>query len=496
MKHNCLAVLTDSLHWKKFLNEKFSKKNLNKKILIADKNNLKFENIYYRDDAIRCNSPKFFEKYLFLDNQILENYSKYMPNYLNMQDRWFMNINVKFHDRKKMFFEHLRIFLEIFDYYKINLVLFASNSHRLFDYIIEIICIEKKIKLLKIHSHFPDACYISNSFENIDFKIKNKNKISAKLIEKISENPDTMHKYNSQLSNVTLATKKNENIIKTSFIYQSLAFIYHLLINFFSNKINKQCLSMKDNKIEFLKISKFYLYYYKNYLESKLSQKYYINKSIRNIKKKKYIYFPLNFEPEATTNPIAKNFHEAYLIAQNLNYLAPKNWNIVCKEHPRSMIKIVDYNFPRKISFYKRLEFFCKKIKFVNHNTTGLDIIKNSSSIGLASGSSATQSLACNIPVISYGDSYYNKCKSVLDGKSLIKKNFLTKIKKNNHKINFRNFLSNLYANSHDFAALIKYYSLLRTTKISEKKIVSRSDFLISYKKFYKSIKKKIISKE
>ena len=149
MKHNCLAVLTDSLHWKKFLNEKFSKSNLNKKILIADKNNLKFENIYYRDDAIRCNSPKFLKRSLFLDNQILENYSKYMPNYLNMQDRWFMNINVKFHDRKKMFFEHLRIFLEIFDYYKINLVLFASNSHRLFDYIIEIICIEKKNKVIK-----------------------------------------------------------------------------------------------------------------------------------------------------------------------------------------------------------------------------------------------------------------------------------------------------------------------------------------------------------
>ena len=43
MKHNCLAVLTDSLHWKKFFNEKFCKGNLNKKILIADKNNVKFE---------------------------------------------------------------------------------------------------------------------------------------------------------------------------------------------------------------------------------------------------------------------------------------------------------------------------------------------------------------------------------------------------------------------------------------------------------------------
>ena len=496
MKNNCLAVLTDSLHWKKFFNEKFCKGNLNKKILIADKNNVKFENIYYRDDAIRCISPKFFKRSLFLDNQILERYSKYMPNYFNMQDRWFMNINPKFHFRKKMFFEHLMIFLDIFDHYKINLVLFASNAHRLFDYIIEIICIEKKIKLLKIHSHFPDACYISNSFENIDFKIKNKKKISTKLIETISENPDTMNKYNSQLSNVTLKTKKKENIIKTSFIYLSLTFIFHLLINFFNNKKNKQCLSIEDDKIEFLKVSKFYLYHYKNYLKSKLSQKYYIDNSIKNIKKKKYIYFPLNFEPEATTNPIAKNFHEAYLIAQNLNYLAPKNWNIVCKEHPRSMIKTVDYNFPRKVSFYQRLEFFCKKIKFVSHNIAGLDVIKNSSSVGLASGSSATQSLACNIPVISYGDSYYNKCDSVLDGRSLIKKNFLMKIKKNNHKINFRNFMSNLYANSHDFAPLIRYYSLLRTTKLSEKKIVSKSDFLISYKKFYKSISNKIISKE
>ena len=66
-----------------------------------------------------------------------------------------MNINPKFHFRKKMFFEHLMIFLDIFDHYKINLVLFASNAHRLFDYIIEIICIEKKNKVIKNPLSFP-----------------------------------------------------------------------------------------------------------------------------------------------------------------------------------------------------------------------------------------------------------------------------------------------------------------------------------------------------
>ena len=495
MKKNCLAVLTDSLHWKKFFNEKFSQKNLNKKVLIADRNNLKFENIYHRDDAIRCKHPKFFKKNTILDNHILEKYSKYMPNYFNMLDRWVMNADVEFHDRKAMFFKHLKIFLGIFKKYKINLVFFASNSHRLFDYIIEIICMEKGIKLLKIHSHFPDACYISNNFENIDFKLKIKNKILPQFIENIGEDPNMMRKYNAQLSNVALSKKKNEHMIKASFVYQSLNFIFLILINFFNSKINKQCLFIKNNRIEFLKVPKFYLYHFKNYLEAKLSQKYYLNNSIKDFKEKKYIYFPLNFEPEATTNPIAKNFHEAYLIAQSLNYLAPKNWNIVCKEHPRSMIKIVDYNIPRRVKFYKRLRFFCNKIKFASHNAIGLDIIKNSTSTGLASGSSATQSLACNIPVISFGDSYYNKCKSVLDGKKLIKKNFFSKIKKSNHKRNFKDFLSSLYANSHNFAPLIRYYSVLRTTRYSEKKILSRDDFSISYKKFYKSIKYKIKSK-
>ena len=74
-----------------------------------------------------------------------------------------------------------------------------------------------------------------------------------------------------------------------------------------------------------------------------------LNKAARiNISKidlsKKYVYFPLHFEPERTTNPDGKEFQDQFIALTKLRQIIPEDIDIVVKEHPtqlRSYLKRV-----------------------------------------------------------------------------------------------------------------------------------------------------------
>ena len=46
-----------------------------------------------------------------------------------------------------------------------------------------------------------------------------------------------------------------------------------------------------------------------------------------------YVYFPLHYEPERTTNPDGGIFHDQFIALCNLRKLVPENIKILIKEH-------------------------------------------------------------------------------------------------------------------------------------------------------------------
>ncbi len=47
-----------------------------------------------------------------------------------------------------------------------------------------------------------------------------------------------------------------------------------------------------------------------------------------------YVYFPLHYEPERTTNPDGGIFHDQFLTIVFLRKMIPDNIDIIIKEHP------------------------------------------------------------------------------------------------------------------------------------------------------------------
>ena len=57
-----------------------------------------------------------------------------------------------------------------------------------------------------------------------------------------------------------------------------------------------------------------------------------------DINNKEYVYFPLHYEHERSTNPDGGDFHDQFKAIQCLRNLIPENIDIIIKEHPSQFL--------------------------------------------------------------------------------------------------------------------------------------------------------------
>jgi hypothetical protein len=119
----------------------------------------------------------------------------------------------------------------------------------------------------------------------------------------------------------------------------------------------------------------------------------------------KYVYFPLHFQPEATTSVKGRHF---YQLREAVSFIAshlPPGWNLIVKEHPHQWRRL--YN--RKPGFYAEL---CEipKVQLVHHSCNNFPLIQHAQAVVCVSHSSISAYATANgIPVISLGHSHFRE---------------------------------------------------------------------------------------
>ncbi len=119
----------------------------------------------------------------------------------------------------------------------------------------------------------------------------------------------------------------------------------------------------------------------------------------------KYIYFPLQVQPEMTTMTYAHFYLNQYTLLEALSKNVPANYKIYVKEHP-AMIG----NNPK--SFYNKLRKL-PNVFVVSPSVNSFEIIQYSSMVATLTGTAGLEGLLLGKPVVTFGKSYYNDCKLV-----------------------------------------------------------------------------------
>lgn len=120
---------------------------------------------------------------------------------------------------------------------------------------------------------------------------------------------------------------------------------------------------------------------------------------------KKYVYVPLQVQPEASTCPMAGAFTDTELLVQMLDSLLPDDFLIYIKENPNQL-----WNYPdgcgRSRTFFDDL-LACKKARFVPLSTNTFELTEYSVAVATQTGTAGFEALFREKPVLLFGHRFF-----------------------------------------------------------------------------------------
>ena len=125
-----------------------------------------------------------------------------------------------------------------------------------------------------------------------------------------------------------------------------------------------------------------------------------------------YVYFPLHFEPERTTNPDGGFYHDQFIALQTLRKFVPDNIKIIVKEHP-SQINMSDHGSRGRSPLFYSLIHNLKNTYLINMNHNSIDLIKKSKFVATITGTVVLEAALLGIRGISFGSTWYNGCPNI-----------------------------------------------------------------------------------
>jgi hypothetical protein len=186
-------------------------------------------------------------------------------------------------------------------------------------------------------------------------------------------------------------------------------FRYHLKT---INQATKKAFSpILSNTIRFKKFVLFYEYA-KQFLKVKKLRKHYKSLSCGIDSYDNFIFFPMHFQPERSTQPEGGWYEDQFLAAAQVADALPPGYKLYIKEHPRQLIqeKIdIRQKHYRSTYDYDALSRL-PNTKLIDWRIDNLEIIKKSKACVTITGSSGWEALQMGIPAVTFGETWYTNC--------------------------------------------------------------------------------------
>jgi len=170
---------------------------------------------------------------------------------------------------------------------------------------------------------------------------------------------------------------------------------------------------IKPYKISFLSILKYII---KNKSCQRFWQMYRFKKyqyNLKNIilepiKNEKYVYFPLQLNPELTTMSLGGEFDDQLLAIEYLSEIIPESWKIYVKENPKQT------EFMRGEYFFRRVKNM-KNVFFVPNTSDTFQLIENSQFVANVTGTVGWEALGMGKNALIFGRAWYRKLPGVFE---------------------------------------------------------------------------------
>jgi len=390
-----------------------------------------------------CASPFFYGDYSDavaqigegepVDDKLLYQLSPYENEIIALLLRWSSG---GYTDIWHEYYNHIRFWNHVLDKYKIDVYFTTEVVHQGYNFILYLLCKIKGIKYFSTQrAGFPDRLHIvvdvhdqlpffKNEFISNFDAYKNTN------IDKIDLRPDILEMYEFYTGNKnrTPSYMKNRKAPKrrkwaiwlyNNFFLTKWLFDVYVNNNFFGKRIRdlyRRAKFLLGMGIRFFSFdSKTNELFIKSVVTSSIFREvatyfsYYQSKAISADYSLNYIYVPLHYQPEATSNPLGGRFVDQVMMIKTMSYYLPEGWLIYIKEHPNFNNNLGLHN-PHRASwrtktFYDELDSLTN-VRFIDLNEDTYKLIDNSKAVAVITGTAGMEAITVHKPCLMFGYSY------------------------------------------------------------------------------------------
>lgn len=125
-----------------------------------------------------------------------------------------------------------------------------------------------------------------------------------------------------------------------------------------------------------------------------------------------YVYFPLHYEPERTTNPDGGVYHDQMRTIAHLRAVIPSDMKIVVKEHPSMFTPRMNGHLGRSPAFYEMISKI-KDVHIVSLNNSTASLILGSRFVASITGTVALEAAILGRPSLTFGSAWFEGCPGV-----------------------------------------------------------------------------------
>ena len=365
----------------------------------------------YYDMRLGSYSNVNWNKVLPLDSDIMEKMVECETVVLKMMERLEPGgIDVRsYQKRKEIYLCHLRYWNHVIEAKQVNLAIFATVPHMMYDYVIYSLCKLKKIETLMFYRMpvLPEKSVLKYLIN--DYK---------KPLEDIQE------KYAQLIRNFSIDTSEDIELSPSSLAYIDAHSVKgdhpEAYINpetsrrkvTLTQRIRSKTAELVGVLLGLSTKGSFELFYRFSIHRKRISINHiYSNQHAEPDLNCKFVYLALHFQPECTTSPMAGVYVDQLLIAQLISSVLPKGVLLYVKEHPRESLIL-------NLNFYKQL-LALPNVRIIKRDYNSYTLIDHSLAVATATGTAGWEGFLRMKPVLIFGYYFYQYAPCVFQIRSL-----------------------------------------------------------------------------
>ena len=340
----------------------------------------------------------------FFDSQ---NYLQAKDRCLKMMDRLDLYGTFGRIDREAYFHNLVIFYLKYTFENRPDVFLSIDNPHSHAQYLLYEICTFLKIPTFRFNNFILNPLMF---IENIDtgkrFEFKDgiqsemiKSKIQHSIDQFIVDLKEKKEDYDIYYMKNQKKEKKLQNRFK-NFFTKTLKIEYKEIKHHLG-------LILKNNKSN---INPYRLNYFSRKKIQRIRKERLFEENCKSIEKmdfsKDYVYYPLHYEHERTTNPDGGDYQDQFKALIKLRSIVPKEIQIVVKEHPSQFFYSDKGSRGRSPLFYKLIKNI-NNLKLISSNENSIKLVLNSVFIATITGTVALEAAILGKSTLYFGNAWY-----------------------------------------------------------------------------------------